>query len=160
MQTLNVSAGQSDAEYQASSESRRQELRSEAEDAANYFFGAAGLAALATGLLTIRVNIFVSLGLFDLLHYYGRSLSHFVIVWYVLALLWVGGMAGLGLAGRKLHRWAFLLGLAIYAADMLALIVTFSIWSFAVHGIFMYKWFKGQSALKDLRDSEVQSSAA
>src|SRR5205809_5743181 len=44
---------------------------------------------------------------------------------------------GLGFAGRSGHRWAFLGGIAIYAADMIALIVTFSLWAFGVHAFFV-----------------------
>ena len=56
MQTLNVGAGQSDADYKESQQLRREDLLSEAHDAANYFFWAAGLAALGTGLLPIRMD--------------------------------------------------------------------------------------------------------
>ena len=70
MQTLNVGAGQSDTDYKESQVREREDLLSEARDAASYFFGAAGLAALGTGLLPIRINIFVSIGCFDLMAFY------------------------------------------------------------------------------------------
>ena len=97
MQTLNVGAGQSDAEYKESKEQQRKDLLSDARDAANYFFWAAGLAALGTGLLPIRINMFVSIGCFDLVAFYGRSLgSLYPAVLYGFALFWVAVMAGLG----------------------------------------------------------------
>jgi len=147
MQTLNVGAGQSDTDYKESQKLQREDLLSEARDAANYFFGAAGLAALGTGLLPIRINIFVSIGCFDLMAFYGRSWGHLYL--YGAAVLWVGVMVGLGFAGRSGQRWAFLAGIVIYGLDLIALLVTFSFLSFAVHGIFIFKWYQGQKALKD-----------
>jgi len=147
MQTLNVGAGQSDAEYKESKEQQRKDLLSDARDAANYFFWAAGLAALGTGLLPIRINMFVSIGCFDLVAFYGRSLgSLYPAVLYGFALFWVAVMAGLGLAGRIGQRWAFLAGILIYGTDLIVLLITFSIWSFAVHCVFIFKWYQGQKA--------------
>jgi hypothetical protein len=51
------------------------------------------------------------------------------------------------------YRWAFLAGMALYRADMIALIVTFSLLSVGVHRFFVLKWFQGQKALKDLKDA-------
>jgi hypothetical protein len=42
-------------------EQRRANLFSESRSDASYFFLAAGLAALGTGLLPVRLNIFVSI---------------------------------------------------------------------------------------------------
>lgn len=68
-------------------------------------------------------------------------------------MLWIAVLCALGFAARKGHRWAFLLGIALYAADMLALMAIFSIWAFGVHAFFVYRWFQGQKALKDLRQT-------
>jgi hypothetical protein len=51
MQTLNVGASRTDEEYKAAEESRRVELRSDVQTYGMYFFIAAGLAGLGTGLL-------------------------------------------------------------------------------------------------------------
>jgi len=59
----------------------------------------------------------------------------------------------LGLAGRKGQRWAFWLGVILYAADMLPLVAMFSLWSFGIHGFFIFQWFKGQRALGELKVS-------
>ena len=64
-------------------------------------------------------------------------------------------LVGLGLAARKGHRWAFWAGIVLYAADMIALAATFSLWSFGVHAFFVFKWFEGQRALKELNESGV-----
>jgi hypothetical protein len=154
MQILNVGAGQTAAEYQAAEERRRDDLLSDGRDAANYFFWAAGLAALGTGLLPVRLNILVSIGCIDLVTFYGRSLGTlYPIVLYSFAGFWVLVMVGLGFGGRSGQRWAFLAGIAIYGADLVALVVTFSIWAFAVHGVFIFKWWQGQRALKDLNEA-------
>jgi len=64
----------------------------------------------------------------------------------------------LGFAGRSGHRWAFLAGVVLYGADMIALTLTFSIWAFGVHAFFVYKWFQEQKALKDLNGPGVSTS--
>ncbi|HXU17194.1 MAG TPA: hypothetical protein VN708_18815 [Terriglobales bacterium] len=153
MQTLNVGAGRSDTEYKAAEEQRRADLRADSVNDANYFFWAAGLAALGTGLLPVRLNIFVTIGTIDLLAFYGRPLGqlHPLLV-YSAATLWVAVLVGLGFAARSGYRWAFLAGIALYGVDMIALLVTFSIWAFAVHAVFLFKWFQGQKALKDFNE--------
>jgi hypothetical protein len=66
-------------------------------------------------------------------------------------------MVGLGFAARSGQRWAFLAGIAIYAADMILLIVTFSISAFGLHAFFLFKWLQGQKALKDMNDPGIST---
>jgi hypothetical protein len=154
MQTLNVGAGRSDSEYKAAEEQRRVDLRADSVGDANYFFLAAGLAALGTGLLPVRLNIFVTIGAIDLLTFYGRAIGHlYPVLVYGAAAMWVLVLVGLGFAARRGYRWAFLAGIVLYGADMIALLVTFSIWGFAIHAVFLFKWFQGQKALKDFHES-------
>jgi hypothetical protein len=155
MQTLNVGAGRTDEDYKAAEEQRRIDLRDDSRSDAKYFFGAAGLAALGTGLLPIRLNLFVSIGAIDLLTFYGRPLGAFypVALWSASA-MWFVAVLVLGFLARSGRRWAFIVGMVLYAADMIALIVTFSLWAFGVHAFFVYKWFEGQKALQDLQDAE------
>lgn len=165
MQTLNVGAGRTDQEYKAAEESRREELRSDVQTYAMYFFIAAGLAGLGTGLLPIRLFGLVNIGVIDLLTFYGGELVRAnPLLLRVAAVTWVLALIGLGFAARKGQRWAFWAGLVLYGADMLALIVLFSIWSFGVHAFFVFQWFKGQRALGELKEaaasSEPQSRAA
>jgi len=109
MQTLNVGAGRSDTEYIAAEEKRRADLRGDSVDDANYFFWAAGLAALGTGLLPVRLNIFATIGTIDLLNSYGRPLGQlYPWVVYSAAAIWVLVLVGLGFAARSGQRWAFL----------------------------------------------------
>jgi hypothetical protein len=158
MQTLNVGAGRTDEEYKAAEEQRRADLRSDSRTNANFFFWAAGLSALGTGLLPVRLNLLVNIGTVDLLKLYGRPLGPFYpLAVYSLAVLWLLVMLGLGFAGRSAQRWAFLAGIAIYAADMIALTITFSLWAFGVHAFFLFKWFQGQKALKDLNEAGVST---
>lgn len=156
MQTLNVGAGQSDEEYKASEERRRTDLLADSKSDANYFFWAANLAALATGFLPIRINILVNIGVIDLLTLYGRSLGQLYPAAVLAASsLWLVVVIALGFAARAGHRWAFLAGMVIYALDMIALIVTFSIWAFGVHAFFLLKWFEGQKALKEFHEARA-----
>jgi len=156
MQTLNVGAGRTDTEYKEAEEQRRADLRADSQSDANFFFWAASLAALGTGLLPVRLNIFVSIGTIDLLSFYGRPLGPlYPVVVYGAAAMWVVVLVGLGFAGRNGHRWAFLAGMVLYGADLVALLITFSFWAFAVHSVFIFKWFQGQKALKDLNEPQV-----
>jgi hypothetical protein len=156
MQTLNVGAGRTDKEHNAAEEQRRADLRADSRNYANYFFWAAGLAALGTGLLPVRMNIFVSIGAIDLLRFYGSPLGQvYPLAVYGAAATWLVALLALGFAGRTGHRWAFLVGMLLYGADMIALVVTFSLWAFGVHAFFVFKWFQGQKALKDLNEAGV-----
>src|SRR5512140_214296 len=119
MQTLNVGAGQTDFEYQAAEEQRRADLRADSQTDANFFFWAAGLAALGTGLLPLRLNVLVSIGAIDLLTFYGKPLGHlYPFAIYAAAAIWVSAVLGMGVAARKGYRWAFLAGIVLYTADM------------------------------------------
>jgi hypothetical protein len=111
MQTLNVGAGRTDEEYKAAEESRRVELRSDVQTYGMYFFIAAGLAGLGTGLLPIRLFGLVNIGFIDLLTFYGGELIKAnPLLLRAAAAAWVlaGGRSGLcrpqrpalGLLGR------------------------------------------------------------
>lgn len=161
MQTLNVEAGRSDAEYKKSRELERAELRSDSQSCANFFFVAAGLAALGTGLLPIKINILVSIGMIDLLTFYGARLGELhPIAVMSLAVLWVLVMVGLGLAARYGQRWAFWAGIVLYGLDAIALIMMFSLWAFGVHAVMIFKWFQGQKALGDMQEVGALAAAA
>jgi len=151
MQTLNVGAGQTDKEYNAAEDRRRGDLRDDSRSDANYFFWAAGLAAVGSGLLPVRLNIIVSIGAFDLLSLYGKSLGPVAVDTTVA--IWLIDVVALGFAGRSGRRWAFLVGIVLYGADMIALIAMFSLWAFGVHAFFEFRWFQGQKALKDINDA-------
>ena len=158
MQTLNVGAGRTDTEYKDAEEQRRVDLRADSRDDANYFFWAAGLAALTSGLLPVQLNIFVNVGAFDLLRSYGQSLGPlYVLVAYSTAALWLVVLIALGFTARSGHRWAFLAGMVLYGADMIALMVMFSLWAFGVHAFFVFRWFQGQKALKDINQAGVST---
>ena len=164
MQTLNVGAGRTDEEYKAAEESRREELRSEVQSSALYFFIAAGLAGLGTGLLLIKLNIIVNIGAFDLLLVYGRGLyqDNFLLL-RAAAAIWVGLLVGLGFAARKGQRWAFWIGIVLYCADMIPAMLLSMLWGiFAVglHGFFVMQWFKGQKALSELQQSSAPKATA
>jgi hypothetical protein len=151
MQTLNVGAGQTDKEYNATEEQRRGDLRDDSRSDANYFFWAAGLAAVGSGLLPVRLNIIVSIGAFDLLSLYGKSLGPVAVDTTVA--IWLIAVVALGFAARSGRRWAFLIGIVLYGSDMIALIAMFSLWAFGVHAFFVFRWFQGQKALKDINDA-------
>ena len=156
MQTLNVGAGLTETEYKAAEEQRREDARTESRTDANYFFWAAGLAALGTGLLPVRLNILVSIGMIDHLAFYGRSLGAAnALVLYAVSAIWVSALIGLGFAARKGKRWAFIVGVVLYGSDMILLIGTLSLWAFSIHSFFVFKWFQGQRLLIDVKEAKA-----
>ncbi len=159
MQILNVGAGRTDNEYKAAQEQRRADLRAESREDANYFFWAAGLAAISSGLLPVRVGFLINIGAFDLLSAYGGSLKdiHPLALYSGFVLTSLGVLVGLGFAAHSGQRWAFLAGILLYAADMIALMVMFSLWAFGVHAFFVFKWFQGQKALKDFKEADAST---
>ncbi len=153
MQTLNVGAGRTDQEYKAAEDQRRADLLADSRSDANYFFWAAGLAALASGLFPVRINFLVNIGTFDLFGLYGRGFREgYPLAGEGVVGAWMMALVGLGFAARRGYRWAFLAGMVLYAADMFALMATFSLWAFGVHAFFVFKWFEGQRALKELNE--------
>lgn len=106
----------------------------------------------------MRLNILVNIGVFDLLGFYGRSLNPaYPLAMYGAAAAWLIMLLVLGFAGRAGHRWAFLAGMILYGADMIALMAMFSLWAFGVHAFFVFRWFQGQKALKDMNDAGVST---
>ena len=81
----------------------------------------------------------------------------FILSTYGAAATWLLAVLALGFAGRSGHRWAFLAGMILYGADMIALIVMFSLWAFGVHAFFVFKWFQGQKGLKELNEPGVST---
>ena len=58
---------------------------------------------------------------------------------------------------ESLLKLASLIGIVLYGADMIALIAMFSLWAFGVHAFFVFRWFQGQKALKDINDAGVST---
>lgn len=164
MQTLNVGAGRTDQEYQAAEESRREELRSDVQTYAFYFFVAAILAGLGSGVFIIRLSFIVNIGAIDLLLIYGRELLHGnILLFRMVGAAWVVLLLLLGLAARNNHRWAFWVGVILYGADLLCVMVMlnlFTVLAMGVHGFFIMQWFKGQKALGELEESASRAAAA
>jgi hypothetical protein len=179
MQTLNVGAGRTDQEYQAAAEQHRQDLRSDIQSYSNSFFIAAGLAGLGTGLVPvllpglIRLGEFdlllflrsiISIGSIDMLAFYGRGLFvDNIFLFRAITAAFVLALVLLGLAARKNQRWAFWVGLVLYCADMVPVMLMSPLWGvFAVglHGFFVMQWFKGQKALGELKESSAEAAAA
>src|SRR5947209_16029477 len=142
MQTLNVGAGRTDEEYKAAEGQRRADLCSDVQTYARYFFIAAGLAVLGTGLLLFKLNIIVNIGAIDLLPWYGRDLiqSNTLLYFRAAAATWLAVLVLLGLAARKGQRWAFWAGMILYGADLVPLIIAINVLTMlavGVHGFFI-----------------------
>jgi hypothetical protein len=159
MDTLNIGAGQTDQEYKAAQEQRRADLQADARSDAHFFFIAGLLAALGTGLFPLRLNVIVNIGAIDLLAFYGAP-AHKLLLLRGAALAWLAILVALGFAAQKGQRWAFIAGIVLYGADMVALAMMFSIWSLGVHAFFIFKWFQGQRALQEIKAPAISLSGA
>ena len=164
MQTLNVGAGRTDQEYRAAEESRREDLRSEVQTSAFYFFVAAIMAGLGSGAMFIKLNLIVNIGAIDLFMIYGRDLIRDNgLLFRAVGTAWIVLLLLLGVAARKNQRWAFWVGIILYGADLMCVIVmmnVFTILTVGVHGFLMMQWFKGQRALGELGEEAVRAAAA
>src|SRR5258706_4070974 len=148
MQTLNVGAGRTDDEYRAAGEQRLADLRDESRGDANYFVWAAGLAALGTGLLPVRVNILVSIGAVDLLRIYGRGLVRiYPFAPYSAAAMWVAAVMALGFAARGGRRWAVVAGVVFFGGGMIAAPATFFFWGIVGPAVVFVVLAWGEEAL-------------
>ena len=67
---------------------------------------------------------------------------------YALASLWLVVLVVLAFAGRAGHRWAFRCGIILYGADMLALMLLFSIWAFGVHAFLVFQVVPGTKSAR------------
>jgi hypothetical protein len=106
----------------------------------------------------VRLNIFVSIGAFDLLSRYLSPVGPLSpLAMYAAVGIWLVALLALGFAARSGHRWAFVIGIVLYGADMIALIAMFSLWAFGVHAFFVFRWFQGQKALKDIKQAGVST---
>ena len=156
MQTLNVGAGRTNEEYKAAEEQRYEELKNDVQAYARYFYVAAACAVLGTGMFLVKLPI-VNIGGIDLFLYYARDLIRSnPLLWFMAGAMWVLLMAGLGFAAGKGQRWAFWVGIILYAADMILLFLAFNLLtclSMGVHGFFIMQWFKGQKALGEINES-------
>jgi hypothetical protein len=152
MQTLGIDAGRTEEERAASRELHQAELRDDVRSSANYFFLAAGFALLTSGVLPLRVALLIDVGMIELLYFYGKQFgADQGLVIALVSLVIISLLVGLGAMARLYTRWPFFVGLILYGADMIALVVTFSFWSLGVHAYFLLKWYQGQRAAAELQ---------
>jgi hypothetical protein len=105
------------------------------------------------------MNLLVSIGAVDMLTLYGGALGRLLpFALYALASAWLLILLILAFAGRAGYRWVFLAGIVLDAADMLALMLLFSIWAFGVHAFFVFRWYQGQKALKEFQETAVSAA--
>lgn len=155
MQELGIQAGRTEEEVAAAQEWHREELREDITRSANIFFWAAGFAAITSGLLPVRIGILIDLGIIDLLYVYGRQFGsdQGLVIGFVSVAL-ISLLVALGAMGRLQKRWAFFVGMILYGADIIALMLTFSVWAVGVHGFFLLRWYQGQRAVAELRQAK------
>jgi hypothetical protein len=157
METLEIGSGQTPQDWEHIQAEHQEELRGDIRMAANFFFVAAGCAAISSGLAPLRFTFFVDVGYMELAHMLTRtdpfafsgSLAAFVAI-AAVTLGIIGSLVLLGIAGRAYKRWAFWAGLVIYGIDSVLLIFFFSFLSLGLHGFFLWKWWEAQRAIGEL----------
>lgn len=121
---------------------------------ANWFFWIAGLSLVnaALSLGGSQTRFIVGLGITDVVNYIGTQAGS---VGSVAALVITAFVAGLfvlfGLMARKRHKWAFVVGMMLYALDGLLFLLAQEWLSIGFHVFALFGLYKGMAALGELR---------
>lgn len=162
METLNVGSGQTNEDAAAAQAAHLEELRGDVAFAGNMFFVAAACVLVCSGLLLVRFNLLIDVAAIEFAFHYAAPQMPLVVgnrqltllpqppLVCSVAVLLILGFVVLGFFGRRGKRWAFVAGLAIYGLDAIGLLLLFSIFSFGVHGFFLFKWWQAQNAAAEL----------
>ncbi|HTH49159.1 MAG TPA: GYF domain-containing protein [Candidatus Limnocylindria bacterium] len=114
---------------------------------ANWFFWIAGLSAanLVLSLMGSNFGFAVGSSAFDLCVALSRTDGGFNLVPALGAGLVIGGWALIGVLARQANRWAFVVGLVLFALDTLLLLLLMSsnVIGLAIHGYILFRIFLG-----------------
>ena len=128
---------------------------------ASWFLWIAGLSVVnsAIGLGGGNLHFIVGLGITQVVDAIARGAGSAGVV---LDLIINGIVAGVFVLlwhfGRKGQKWAFVLGMALYAADGLLLLAFKDIFSVAFHGYALFRIYNGFKALPALQIMETASA--
>jgi hypothetical protein len=138
-------------------------LESQLKSGANWFFFIAGLSVINSLILLLGggFNFIVGLGITQVISALARELG---TIWksiaFVISVIAASFFALFGALARKRHRWAFVVGMILYAFDGLLFLLVQDWLSIAFHLFALYGIYKGLGALNGLSRLEAEKSAS
>jgi len=141
----------------------RLRLESQFKSGANWFFFIAGLSVINSLVLLLggTFNFIVGLGITQVISALARELGP---IWktiaFVLSVIAAGFFVLFGALAKKRHKWAFIVGMILYAFDGLLFLLVQDWLSIAFHLFALYGIYKGLGALTSLNSLEAEKSAS
>ncbi|MGB9593717.1 MAG: hypothetical protein ACPL7R_06240 [Anaerolineae bacterium] len=156
-----VGEGQRPALQQVAASQEQQRLERQCRSGANWFYWIAGLSVINTlvGLFGGRVTFLIGLGFTQLVDGIVQAMATIVSQDIALVVRIVGLVVNVGIAvlfvvfgalANQRRKWAFIVGMALYALDGLLFIWVQDWWSFGFHLLALYALYTGFSALRQL----------
>ncbi len=148
----------------------RKSLEAAARSGVNWFFWIAGLSVLnsAVFLMGGRISFVVGLGMTQFVDGFisaianqagGQAALTVRIIGFVLNLCITGIFVVAGILGRRMVRWAVIVGMVIYALDAL-LFASFGEWlSVGFHAFALWGLWNGLKAMNGLRELDAREPA-
>jgi MFS family permease len=122
-------------------------------DGANWFYWIAGLSALSSILLLIGSNFIsaITLGSTQFLVAIGQLIPEMAIAAVIASVLILGVFVLLGYLSNKGHRWAYIIGIILFALDTLLQLWVQDFFGMAFHALALYFLIVGVIALYKLK---------
>jgi hypothetical protein len=140
----------------------RLKLEGQLKSGAHWFFFIAGLSVINSLVLLFggTFNFVVGLGITQLVSALAHELGSIgKTVAFILTLFVAAFFVLFGMQAKKGQKWAFLVGMILYAVDGLLFLLVQDWLSIAFHLFALYGIFKGLQALNALGRLEAEKSA-
>ena len=138
------------------------QLKARIRVSADWFFWIAGLSIINSLIMEFggQIRFILGLGITEFVDaVIAKQASEVHVVGWIVNLVIAGVFALFGKFGRNGQKWAFLVGMVIYAADAL-LMATFQIWlGLAFHVYALYRIYQGLPAVNALESVQQRASA-
>jgi len=146
-------------------------VENQVKGGANWFFWIAGLSLVNSVIMLVGggLNFVIGLGCTQLIDAFasiaaedlGSDVGTVVkIVAFVLDIFTAGIVAGFGVFARKRHKWAFVVGMVLYALDGLIFVWVQDFLSIGFHLFALYGLYRGVKALSQMAMLEKSVSEA
>lgn len=156
-----TAGGQRPALQQMAAGQERHRLEGQHRSGANWFYWIAGLSVINTlvWLFGARGTFLIGLGITQLVDGIVQAVVANVQQDIALVVRMVGLVVNVGIAvlfvvfgllAKQRRRWAFIVGMALYALDGLLFIWVRDWWSFGFHLLVLYALYSGLKALNEL----------
>jgi len=147
----------------------RETLESAVRSGVSWFFWIAGLSLINTVVFLTggSISFVVGLGATQLIDAIVKAGTERLgdqgamvlrIVGFVLDLVIAGFFVGVGLLGRRMHRWALILGMVVYALDAVIFVMAGAWLSVGFHAFALWGLWNGLSAMNKLRELDAREA--